>query len=835
MTDPGAGWPVLRSYDRDHQLRVAMPLGGIGTGTVSLGGRGDLRDWELGDTPRKGWVPQHSVLAIRTAPADGADGDVDVRALEGPVDPTLYEGWQGCAVPNHTLPRFADATFHAAYPLAQVALHDGALPVDVTLQAFNPLVPTEPETSGQPFALLRAVVRNTGPSALEVTVAGSVENIAVEGADPDPRRNVLRDERRATGVLLRADAPADGPRSGSLALAAIDEPHVTRRTGWTGAAAGGALLDFWDDLTEDGRLDDRTGDDATLIASVAATRRLEPGAAHAFAFVLAWHFPDRRSWDRDAIVGNLYTGWDVDAWGALVRNADQLEDLEARTVAFVRAVTDADLPAVVAEAALCNLSTLRTQTAFRTPDGRLLGWEGCMDGEGSCYGTCTHVWNYEQVTPYLFGSLAHTLRDVELAHATGEDGHMSFRVQLPLDRARTQGVAAADGQMGAVVKLYRDWRLSGDQALLRTLWPAARRALAFAWVPGGWDADRDGVMEGSQHNTMDVEYFGPNPEVGTWYLAALRAAEEMARAVGDEEFAATCADLFARGSAWLDAELFDGEYYPHEIRPPMAEERIAPGLRLPGVGARDLVDPELQVGDACLAGQLVGQNAAHLAGLGYLLDPEHVATTLRSILRHNAHPAGRGHFNPRRSYVMADEPGLLVAAYPHGNRPCRPFPYFAEVWTGLEYVAAVGMAFEGLREEALGVVRDVRSRFDGRRRNPFSEVECGHHYVRAMGAWGLVPALTGFGWDAVTGVLRFAAADRTTRWFWSTGWAWGTMCQEPADDCTSVVLEVLGGDLPVTQLALAGVGAVAVDAALAAGDRLEVVVPAVVDAGKEAP
>ena len=34
------GYPFLREYRDAHLLKVAMPLGGIGTGTVSLGGRG---------------------------------------------------------------------------------------------------------------------------------------------------------------------------------------------------------------------------------------------------------------------------------------------------------------------------------------------------------------------------------------------------------------------------------------------------------------------------------------------------------------------------------------------------------------------------------------------------------------------------------------------------------------------------------------------------------------------------------------------------------------------------------------------------------------------------
>ena len=67
----------------------------------------------------------------------------------------------------------------------------------------------------------------------------------------------------------------------------------------------------------------------------------------------------------------------------------------------------------------------------------------------------------------------------------------------------------------------------------------------------------------------------------------------------------------------------------------------------------------------------------------------------------------RGHVNHFRSYALADEAGLVIAAYPRGDRPERPFPYCNEVWSGLEYTAAVGMLQEGQREAAL---RGDRSR-----------------------------------------------------------------------------------------------------------------------------
>ncbi len=403
------------------------------------------------------------------------------------------------------------------------------------------------------------------------------------------------------------------------------------------------------------------------------------------------------------------------------------------------------MPDVVKEASLYNVSTLRTQTCFRTEDGRFYGWEGCSDQIGCCLGSCTHVWNYEQATAFLFGDLARSMREVEFRHATREDGHMSFRVDLPLGRVTDWGLAATDGQMGCLMKLYRDWQLSGDDDILRALWPKARKALEFCWIPGGWDADRDGVMEGCQHNTMDVEYYGPNPQMGSWYLGALQASEEIASYLGEEDFAHTCRDLFERGSRWMDANLFNGEYYEHEVWPPIDVSAVAPGLRHETMGARNLADPELQLGPGCLVDQLVGQYMAHVCGLGYLLERHHVCRTLESVMKYNfKERVFFGHFNHMRTFALNDESALLMATYPHGRRPKRPFPYYNEVMTGFEYTAASHMLYEGQRENGLKCIRAIRDRYDGKKRSPFDEAECGHHYARAMASWAAVLALTGF-------------------------------------------------------------------------------------------
>ncbi len=851
MPQPNSDWPVLTEYDADHLARIALPLGGIGTGTVSLGGRGNLRDWELVNRAAKGYTP---VLGRYGAPffalCAQTEGDpAIVRLIEGPLELEAYEGSHGTEARNHGLPRFRDCRFAAAYPLGQVMLCDPDVPLEVRIEAFNPLIPADAERSGIPIAVLRYVLINPTDRPVAASVCGSLPNfVGADGSSPGRDWRGNRDD--SVGPKQNENAYVTGPgwcgiamssagidpraeQWGTLCLATTATEGVTYRTAWADLSWGDSLLDFWDDF-QDGALSEReTGGVDAPVGSLAVQVDVPPHASRAVAYLLGWHFPNRRTWQPRTPsatccapsadlerVGNYYATQYRDAQDVVQRVVPALSALEEETVRFVRAFCESDLPQAVKEAALCNIGTLRTQTCFRTEDGRFYGWEGSSDRRGCCFGSCTHVWNYEQATPFLFGELAQSMREVEFGHATDENGLMSFRVQLPLERAQEYGRAAADGQMGCLMKLYRDWQLSGDDEMLRALWPGARRALSFCWVEGGWDADADGVMEGCQHNTMDVEYYGPNPQMGTWYLGALRAGEEMARYLGETEFAAMCGALYARGRRWIDAHLFNGEYYEQEIRPPEDADAIAPGLRA-GMGAEDLSEPAHQLGAGCLVDQLVGQYMAHVCGLGHVLDPEHVRTTLRSVMRHNFQRGFHGHFNHMRSFVLGDEAGLLMATYPRGHRPARPFPYYTEVMTGFEYSTAVHMIYEGLTEMGLECITAIRARYDGRKRSPFDEAECGHHYARAMASWAAVLALTGFRYSAVEGTMSFAAQEG--RHFWSTGHAWGTCTQVSASGGYEVTLDVLGGELALRSFELTKAGSVDLDDVreLSAGQRAQ--------------
>lgn len=799
-----AEWPVLKSYDADHLYQIALPLGGIGTGTVSLGGRGELRDWEIMNVPAKKYSTVTTgnnapFFAVYVRPQNGA---ATASLLAGPLYPHEYLHAEGRPVNHHGFPRFAHASFDAAYPFGQVRLSDPALPVRVTVKGFNPFVPADAEASGLPVAVLSYEVTNESETPLEVSVCGSLRNfIGKDGSrfrndwkgDYIPvgakkNRNAYREEAGIKGICFYSDeVEKNDPAWGTLALTTQAGEGVSYRTSSRPDHWNNAILDFWDDFSADGLLTERTrpAEEDDPMASLAVKKRIAPHGTETFTFFLTWHFPHRKSWS-DTVVGNYYCTQYADAWEAARKIVPQLPALERETLRFVEAFLSSSYPEAVKEAALFNLATLRSQTVFRLPSGHLMGWEGVMDRFGSCAGSCTHVWNYEMATPFLFGELARTMRDVEFNYATKENGLMNFRAALPLSEAAKGNAAAADGQMGCVLKMYREWQLSGDDAFLKANWEQIKKALAYGWTEKGWDGNQDGVMEGSQHNTMDVNYFGPNPQMGFWYMGALKAAEKMAVAMKDKVFAKKCDRLFRQGSRWMDEHLFNGEYYEHKITDP--ETFAFLDMQNPEVKI-----PPFQLGRGCLVDQLAGQYMAHICGLGYLGDEKNIRTTMKSIMKYNFVTDFSRHFNNMRSYVMGNEAGLLMASWPHGRLEV-PFPYFAEVMTGFEYCAAAGMLYEGMEEEALTCIRAIRDRHDGAKRNPFSEPECGHHYARSMASWASVIAYSEFRYS---GGERFMhITSRPGHYFWSNGYAWGTCTVGDSE----LMLEVLKGSLALKQI-----------------------------------
>jgi non-lysosomal glucosylceramidase len=821
------GYP--RVFTGPQLSQISFPLGGVGAGSIGLGGRGQLRDWEIFNRPDRGNAPAYAFPAIRVE--RGAELPF-VSVLEARIRPP-YQGAFGLGSESAPgLQRLESARFTGEYPLAQIAFRDRRLPVRVTLDAFTPFIPHDAAASGLPVAVMRYRVTNPQPAPARVSIAYSIENplltVSVPSYRPDPRMNELRTDGTTHGLLMHNPTLyEDNPFVGSLGLwvTAVDDGRVTMLRGWPRARWWTSALRFWDDFAADGALGPESAEPGP-VGAVCLERTIGAGGSAAFTFLVTWHFPNRTpercGWssapgEGSAIIGNYYCTRFKDAWDAAQYTAAHLEDFERRTRLFAAAIRDSTIPAAIKDAATANISTLATPTCFRTADGEFHGFEGCGSTSGCCEGNCTHVWNYETATQHIFPELARSLRRAAFGYSMDDEGGMRFRQQLP-DGAVRFPTAAADGQMGQIMKVYIDWRLSGDDDWLRELWPRVKRAIAFAWIPNGWDADRDGVLEGAQHNTYDIEFFGPNPLCGIYYLGALRAVEEMARVTEDEPMRAEARRLFESGRAWIDGNLFNGEYYVQQVRGQVRD--TIPQALMNTMGSDDTVNPEYQMGRGCLVDQLVGQYQAEVAGLGPLVDPAHCRTTLESIYRYNYKRNMFEHASVQRTFVLNDEGALVVGDYARGERPEVPFPYYAEVFTGLEYTAASHMIYAGMVREGVECIANIRARYDGERRNPWDEAECGSHYARAMASWSALLAISGFryhGREREVSVLPPVPAP-SFRCFWSSATGWGTFAFGKAG--SPLRIRVLSGALPCRIITLPGGARLPQVSAVSLGDRI---------------
>jgi hypothetical protein len=438
-------------------------------------------------------------------------------------------------------------------------------------------------------------------------------------------------------------------------------------------------------------------------------------------------------------------------------------------------------------------STLATGTSQWWRNGRFWGWEGV----GCCSGTCTHVWNYAQGHAWLIPELARSTRSMQ-------DLGEGFDSATGLVGFRSNRAFAADGQAGTILKCYREHLTSPDGSFLEAHWPRIKMALEYLI---GRDKNADGIIENSQHNTFDINFFGPNTFVGSLYLAALRAGQRMADLMGESQTAERYRSIAEAGAEWTSKNLFNGEFFGQHV-PTDAEY-------------------EWQYGPGCLSDQVFGQNWAHSLDLGYVYPVEQVRSALSSVFKYNwaadIGPQSEVH-KPERWFARAGDGGLFTCTWPRGGRPDKPVRYRDEVWTGIEYQAAAGMAWEGLVDEALLIIRAIDERYDGLTHNPYNEVECGDHYARAMASWGVLLALSGFSYDGPKKRIGFVPRVQRDDFacFFTSATGWGTITQRRKDNRQENSVEPAWGPVDVQEFATElprGAGDVRVEAILLDGKR----------------
>lgn len=771
--------------------QAAFPLGGVGTGNISIGARGDLRDWEIYNSPAKGTYLPNTFVAVSVKPADQPRIS---RVVEGPVTGThaLSHGYH-----PHTgvgLPRFAQSTLGGTYPVAEFAVSDPAVPVTVALEAYTPFVPLDAAASGMPVAVFRYTVTNTSATSLDATLVFSLYD-ATDGVQFDSYGNLVG---AGGSQFVRVDQPGlislharntrVDPTAETYAelVLATTHPTVSTRQSWLRGGWWDYVQDFWDDLDSDGHLTDPgyaspSPKGANDTGSIAAHCTLAAGASQTITYYLGWYVPNRKkTWDKaDApLTQNHYTTRYASAAAVVADAVARHDALLAATYTFRDALQQTTLPEPLVDALQATIVPMRSTTCFWLADGNFYGWEGCFDDAGCCAGSCTHVWSYAYAMAYLFPELERVMRRIEFTVETEDDGYMLFRTFQNFGETFVWGwgdqrpEACIDGQMGSVIRAYREWQLSGDRSWLTAIYPGLVRAVDYAHHH--WDQDGDGVPDGRQHNTYDIEFYGANPLSTLYYLAGLRAAAALADAMGDAANAARWRDMVDRGSPRFVALCWNGSYFIQHLD--------------------DVNAQRYQHGTGLLTDQLLGQLHASLLGMGNLVPAGMVHSTLLAIYTKNFRSSFHAHANTQRTYVLEDEQGLVLCSWPKGGRPAFPFVYSEEVWTGVEYHVAAHLLHSGELKKATALVQALRARHDGSKRNPWNEVECGHHYARSMAAWMLLPAASGFTCDIAAGWISFAPQaslgdDVCLPWF--TQRAWGTYTQQGGH----ARVQVLGGSL----------------------------------------
>lgn len=819
-------------YTGEYQKEISFPLGGIGSGSIGLAGNGRLTDWEIFNHPDKGSYNGFSHIAVK---AEQGGALLDARVLNGDLQKDFtgqyrrenFKGF-GYGPFSETMagfPHFAQNDFLGEFPLAELRFDDPHFPGTVTLRAFNPMIPLNEDDSSLPAAFFEVEFCNPLETALDYTAAFSVKN-----PFPEQSRNLLSRENGQTKLFLTQEKLTEGDIGyGDLCLASDGEETSVQENWYRGNWFDGPAV-YWRNFKDSARLENRryeapgSGDMATLAVHL----HTEPGEKKSVRFVLAWSFPNCYNYwkplkrqtpqgERDVTWKNYYAVLFRDSAATADYALREWERLYRQTVEFKEALFSATIPDVVTEAVSATMSVLKSPTVLRLEDGSFYGFEGVHETEGSCEGNCTHVWGYAYALPFLFPRLERSVRELDYRYNQYDDGEMCFRLQLPAGREPMDFRACVDGQMGDIIRTYRDWKLCGDTEWLRSLWPKVKKALEYAWNPHNkdlWDADKDGVMEGRQHHTLDMELFGPNAWLEGFYLGALKAGAEMAEALGEPSAAQEYLTLFERGKTYLNRELFNGAYYAQNVD--LSDSSvIAPFADRGDVHTNNSLsrvkdvywnseakELKYQVGQGCGADQLNAQWHAGLCGLGDIFDPAQAKTALESIYRNNFKPSMRECDNPCRLFCLNDEAGTVICDYPEGvYKPYVSVPYCEETFHGVEYQAAALMVMYGMEKEGLELVEAVRSRYDGARRNPWNEIECGSNYARSMAAYSLIPIYSGFSFDLTKGRIGFAPPYRADRRFfsiWSTDCAWGTVELEPG----RCVLRILGGTLELRELGL---------------------------------
>jgi len=802
-SDPGHSYNG--SYSGENLRRIAFPIGGIGAGMFCLEGNGAISHMSVRNRPEIYNEPGMFAAVSVKGMTKGT------KVIEGPVPDWKIFGQPGSGNGSggaiFGLPRFHSVNFKPTFPFADISLSDAELPVIVSIRGWSPFVPTDADNSSLPVGSLVYNFKNRSYKSLEIVFSFNSRNFLRENDHEGSIRSIEK------GFVLSQSGPPDNPWLQADFAVYTDQENTTVDHCWFRGGWFDPLTIAWETIIRGEPKHADPVESGAPGASLFVPFTLAPSEEKSIMIMMAWYVPisnirigndaatDQRCdpasgcCNSTADLGYVkddpsYSNGDYRPWySKRFKDIHEVADywiknystLLEKTELFSKSFYDNTLPPEVTEAVAANLTILKSPTVMRQFDGRLWNFEGCSDNSGCCHGSCTHVWNYAQAIPHLFPSLERTLRNTEFCEDQSPDGHQTFRAALPIRPVDHNFYAAADGQLGGIMKVYREWRISGDHGWLRRIFPMVQVSMDYCIRT--WDPRNNGIIEEPHHNTYDIEFWGPEALCTGFYLGALTAIIQMGKFVGRD--ISKYESLLGKGRKFMETELYDGEYFIQKMKvdglnapnPIEASEKSYGGDY--SKEARELLEkegPKYQYGKGCLSDGVLGAWIARMCSLPDPIDPAKITSHLLSVHKHNFKENLSDHANPQRpAYAIGDEGGLLLCTWPKGGAPSLPFVYSNEVWTGIEYQVAAHLMLMGRVEEGLQIVRACRDRYDGRTRNPFNEYECGHWYARALSSYGMIQGLTGVRYDAIDKTLHIDSKVGDFKSFLSTASGFGNV------------------------------------------------------------
>ncbi len=772
-------------YRGDQLEMIGMPCGGICAGQLYVRGDGTLARWWIANNAYNTGDGHENLMEF-----DTAFGPIKV-CYRGEKPPAFID--QGfsvqvtteASIATKTLSEadFDDISFIGEYPIATINYEDSkGFPVKITSEVFSPFIPLNAKDSAIPGTILNHTITNTTDETIKIIFDGWLQNlVALEKKGQINARSVNRatkgDRRSSIEFSLKLQRPEKDekiifdekhPYYGNVCLTVLD------------ADAKGTAERNSQVLEKSVPLGEK------LVGNLRSQFSLKPGQSRTVTYLITWYFPNRpkgEGWDgkwnkpnltTGKYVGNMYANW-FDSSGDVANYLhENFDSLTSQTRLFWDTYyRRQSLPYWLIHRLMMPVSNLATETCQWWENDRFWAWEGV----GSCYGTCTHVWTYEHAMARLFPELERTVREKQ-------DYGVSFNPQTGGVATRNgRGGDHLDGHAGAILKAYREHLMTGNHDFLNRNWPKIKKSLEYLI---NLDGNDNGLIEGVQPNTYDISFYGANTYVGGLYLAALKAAAEMAACIGDIEFAERCRTIAKNGSDNSVKKLWSGEYFVQDT----TRQKHS----------------RYQYWDGCLSDQMLGQTWAHQLNLGYIYPEEKVKKTLTSIWKFNwtSDVASQNKIHiPERYFAHAGEPGLLICTWPNSEHPGKNgVRYRNEVWTGIEYQVATHMIHEGMLDEGLSMIKAVHERYVPEKHNPWNEVECGDHYARAMASWGCLIALQGFEYDGPAEKIGFSPKlspeDFTS--FFTAAKSWGNISQQRKSNGQINQIAVKYGNLTVQRL-----------------------------------